>query len=69
MQTPRPAGRALLCSQVRRPVRVSAAAEAEQEDKTGIDPAKVGIIPFLKDDESFQDVMAFTGTGPEVRDA
>lgn len=43
------------------------AAAVDEKDKTGIDPEKVGVIPFIKDEETIQDVMAFTGTGPEVR--
>lgn len=41
------------------------AAAVDEKDKTGIDPEKVGVIPFIKDEETIQDVMAFTGTGSE----
>ena len=36
------------------------------EDKTGIDAEKVGALQYKPDEESWQDVMAFKGPGPEV---
>ena len=36
------------------------------EDKTGIDAEKIGKLVYKPDEESWQDVMAFTGPGPEV---
>ena len=46
-----------------RVVRTYAIAE---EDKTGIDAEKIGVLKYSPDTESWADVMAFKGPAPEV---
>ena len=49
---------------LRHPVlRTRAVAE---EDKTGIDADKIGVLKYTPDTESWTDVMAFKGPAPEV---
>ena len=37
-----------------------------EEDKTGIDADKIGVLTYTPDTESWTDVMAFKGPAPEV---
>lgn len=52
----------------RRCSRQVRAAAAEEENSSAVvtDVKKIGVIPFVKDEETFQDVMAFAGPAPEV---
>ena len=52
---------------MQRSSRLTVKAADESNEASKVDVKKLGIIPFETDNETFQDVMAFAGTAPEVR--